>query len=211
MKKKILYSAIYQEWYPFHNQADKLEVVFDPTQLEETNSILILWGGEDISPSLYKEKPNKYTHAKEELSNRDKFEFALAQEAIKRDIPIIGICRGAQLMCALSGGSLIQHVDGHNTGKHFIETKDNKSIMVSSLHHQMMNPFKIPHELIAKSRINLSSFYIGEEEQLHNIPCEPEIVYFPETKCLAIQGHPEYMQEDTVFVNYCNQLVTEYL
>jgi len=211
MMNKTLYSALYEDWYPFHHFASKLETVFLPEQLKDKNSILILWGGEDISPSLYGEKPNKYTYAKDTLSTRDEVEVSLAKEAIKLGIPVIGICRGAQLMCALSGGKLVQHVNNHSNGAHQIETKDGHRIKASSLHHQMMIPFEIPHEVIAKSRINISGSYLGENNVNIEMPCEPEIVYFPETKCLAIQGHPEYMEENTLFVQYCNKLVEEYL
>jgi gamma-glutamyl-gamma-aminobutyrate hydrolase PuuD len=209
--RNTLYSAIYREWYPFHNLVNSLETVYSPDQLEDTNSYLVLWGGEDISPSLYGEKPNKHTWATDSLGNRDEIEVKLALRAIEMGIPIIGICRGAQLMCALSGGKLVQHVTNHSNGNHKIITKDNKELSTSSLHHQMMYPFNVPHELIAKSKLNLSNKYLGEEEKEINVEYEPEIVYFPTTKSLAIQGHPEYMDERTQFVRYCQQLVEEYL
>lgn len=208
--KNTLYSAIYKDWYPFHSLVDRIECVFKPEHLKNTNSFLVLWGGEDISPSIYKEKPNRYTFAEETPSNRDIIEINLAKKAIDLGIPIIGICRGAQLMCALSGGKLIQHIENHGRSHLFETIKNQETIKTSSLHHQMMYPFDIKHELIAKSKHNLSNKYIGEWDQPLEIDIEPEIVYFPETKSLCIQGHPEYMDEKTKFVQYCLHLVKEY-
>lgn len=210
MMKKTIYSAIYKDFYPFHNFGDNLETVYTPDQLTEQDSLLILWGGEDISPGLYGELPNKHTWAKSTMSNRDIIEVRLAKRAKELGIPIIGICRGAQLICALAGGKLVQHVTNHQHG-HQIETKDGHYMKTSSLHHQMMIPFSIDHELLAKSKENYSSTYQGENEQQIEIPLEPEIVFFPKWKTLAIQGHPEYMEENTNFVKYCNALVKEYL
>jgi len=112
--------------------------VFEPEDLVNTNSILILHGGEDISPAIYGQTPSKYTRAGRKLSQRDKHEVALAEQAIKLGIPIFGICRGAQLACAIAGGSLVQHVENHITSGHNIVTATGETYKTSSCHHQMM-------------------------------------------------------------------------
>lgn len=173
---------------------------------------VVIWGGEDISPSIYGEKASKYTWAENEPSYRDVIEMDLFKTAYNLGIPIIGVCRGAQLACAMSGGKLVQHVDNHGRS-HEITTDKGEKLITSSVHHQMMYPFTTEHKLIAWSSEKRSKQYQGGEGPIEdmNNQVEPEIVYFPKTRALAIQGHPEFMDEQDEFVKYCNDLVREYL
>ena len=111
-----VYSGLYQD-FAHLDSLGKGKVIFNPDDMTETNSILILHGGADISPSLHNKKAAPWTHANDYPSPRDKAEVALAQRAIAPNIPIFGICRGAQLLTALAGGTLVQHVNGHAGGK----------------------------------------------------------------------------------------------
>ena len=176
---------------------------------------LVIWGGEDISTSLYKEKASKFTYSGPSLSHRDKVESEACQAAIDRNIPIIGVCRGAQLVCAMAGGRLIQHVTGHG-GSHAMDTFDGMKIITTSVHHQMMYPFDIDHKMIAWSSERQSNIYINDtglnDERMNN-KMEPEIVWFPKIRALAIQGHPEFVMnpDDSPFVQYCLDLVDEFI
>ncbi len=175
---------------------------------------LVLWGGEDISPSYYKQK----RHSKNQCwtgipSKRDRNEWKALKYAAMNDIPIIGVCRGAQMLCAFSGGKLIQHVDNHGRS-HQIVTNTGYLMEASSSHHQMMYPFDVPHEMLAWTPEQLSTVYEDENDiQIMQMTAhvEPEVVYFPHTRGLAIQGHPEWMDKDDPFVEYCVELVTELL
>ncbi len=175
---------------------------------------LVLWGGEDISPSYYKQK----RHSKNQCwsgipSKRDMNEWKALKYALMNNIPIIGVCRGAQMLCAFSGGKLIQHVDNHGRS-HQIVTNTGVLMETSSSHHQMMYPFDVPHEMLAWTPEQLSTCYEdGDDLQIMQMTAhvEPEVVYFPHTKGLAIQGHPEWMQKSDPFVEYCVELVTELL
>ena len=69
---------------------------------------LILAGGADIDPATYGEAPHAATAGT--WPERDDFEVALARRALERDIPLLGICRGMQLMNVARGGTLIQHL-----------------------------------------------------------------------------------------------------
>lgn len=173
--------------------------------------VVLFGGGEDISPSFYKQKPIKYCHAGETLSTRDMFELSVFKLAREADVPMLGICRGAQLLCALSGGSLIQHVTHHAGIGHKMTTKDGQQIHVCSVHHQMMNPFGIKHDLIAWASENLSTVYLVEGSKQENMKVEPEVVFFPETKALGIQYHPEFMSDKEQAVIYSRELVQTYL
>lgn len=199
---------------PF-DQVFNEEARLDPRKPETFDGCdaIVVWGGADISPAIYGEPASKLTYADAKLSSRDEYEVACCKIAIERGIPIIGVCRGAQLACAMAGGKLVQHVDNHGRS-HSITTKDGRQMITSSVHHQMMYPWDVPHDLIAWSIHNLSHRYIMGDDRhcdaLSDKP-EPEIVYFPKIKALAIQGHPEFMDEDCEFVQYCNQLVSTYL
>ncbi len=63
---------------------------------------ILLWGGTDINPAFYKDSPHPYNGFNAH-STRDIAEWAWMQEAIKQGVPIIGICRGAQFICAVAG------------------------------------------------------------------------------------------------------------
>jgi putative glutamine amidotransferase len=76
---------------------------------------LVLAGGADIDPQRYGEEPEPGLEALR--PNRDDAEFAVLDAAVERDLPILGICRGMQLLCVGHGGSLFQHlpdVVGHD-------------------------------------------------------------------------------------------------
>lgn len=217
MKDKTLYSAIFDGEYPFGGLFKETTTITQPEEMKEKNSCLVIWGGGDISPSLYGHDVCRRTGASADPSTRDLIEFELAHQAMRMEIPIIGICRGAQLMCALSGGYLIQDVSGH-TSAHEMEDIETKEIMTtSSLHHQMMFPWGTAHVVIARSSPARSNHYTARPKDaetdinIEAIPCEPEVVWFPKTKSLAIQGHPEFMGITSRYVQYCFDLVRKYV
>lgn len=201
---------------PF-NQVFNAGVMTDAEEIKDGTLIdaLVIWGGEDISPSLYGQRASRSTGAGNILSRRDLAESSACLEAIKRGIPIIGVCRGAQLVCALAGGRLIQHVTGHG-GSHSMTTNDNRTLITSSVHHQMMYPYDVNHELLAWSTTNRSTTYVTEDDKQDEgmeDKREAEVVYFPDIKALAIQGHPEFMNnpENDPFVLYCMEMTHKYL
>lgn len=70
---------------------------------------LILAGGGDLDPALYGAEPDPRTTGVRPA--RDSGEVALLRAAIDADLPTLGICRGMQLMSALAGGALVQHLE----------------------------------------------------------------------------------------------------
>ncbi len=90
----------------------------DPRDLLSTLDGVILSGGaSDVAPRRYGQSPHAATAAEE--PGRDAFEIALARSAKQHDIPLLGICRGMQLLNVAYGGTLHQHLpdvlghDGH--------------------------------------------------------------------------------------------------
>ena len=175
--------------------------------------LLFFTGGEDVSPELYNQKKHPKTYCNK---TRDDYEIKFYKEALLHGINIIGVCRGAQFLTAMQqNGCLIQHVEGHAVfSPHEILFNDGSYALATSTHHQMMWPFDVPkYELIAWASRGISDVY---EFQTHtdtvsSLPGgrEPEIVYYPNTKCLAIQPHPEMMSKQSQLVLKLNDLLKE--
>jgi putative glutamine amidotransferase len=69
---------------------------------------LVLTGGYDLDPASYGQRPHPTTD--EPRTDRDAWEFALLRGALDRGLPVLGICRGAQVLNAAFGGTLHQHL-----------------------------------------------------------------------------------------------------
>mgnify|MGYP001579314192 CR=1 FL=1 len=208
-----LVSAFYHDFYPFHTFLDwsGMEAVEAPEDLKESD-VLIVWGGADIHPSFYNQKPGRRMHVGPFPSRRDTIEWELMRKAKEMGVPIIGVCRGAQMLCALEGGTLVQDVQNHG-GNHLITTNGKQNYIVNSIHHQMMNPKNTEHQLIGWSSHKLSREYHSVDEDGKDIviemDVEPELIYFPNCKGLAVQWHPEAMNRESQATKHLQTIFTE--
>lgn len=116
----------------------------------ENIDALLLTGGSDISPSIYGEAPHRATQYPDE--QRDLVELLTLEAAMARGIPIMGICRGMQMINAAFGGTLHQHVPAvagfhnfHNGNRHRVRAARGSRLAKAlgtsdqwalSLHHQ---------------------------------------------------------------------------
>lgn len=171
--------------------------------------LVVFTGGEDVGPSLYNKQRNPTTLSS---SGRDYFEKHHFYQAKELHKPMIGICRGAQFLCVMSGGILVQNQDNPDF-IHDIQLYDREPLRITSTHHQAQFPFNLPVEdyKILGWTENLCGYHQGESyEDEMNPPVECEIVHYPKTKCLGIQGHPEMMGECPT-VNYLRKLLDKFL
>jgi len=129
-------------------------VTESPESLLDRLDGLILTGGVDVDPASYGAEAAPETS--DVRPDRDRFELSLAKAALESDLPLLGICRGFQLMNISAGGNLDQHLpdrlghEGHRTvpgsfDEHEVELSEGSMIaglcgrnrlVVSSHHHQ---------------------------------------------------------------------------
>ena len=88
--------------------APDAEVTANPDDLLERLDGLILSGGNDIDPAVYGAEPHPETRGT--TPDRDAFEIALTRRAAELDMPVLGICRGMQILNVAFGGTLLQHL-----------------------------------------------------------------------------------------------------
>jgi len=126
--------------------------------------LVLFTGGEDVSPEYYDQKRGIKTFCNKA---RDSYENKMFSFREVRHTPKLGICRGAQFLTVMSGGSLIQDVAGHATGKlHSISYPSGlkSDDMITSTHHQMMNPYNLSKEsytIVAVSTYYQSNSYLN--------------------------------------------------
>ncbi len=183
--------------------------------------LVIFTGGTDINPDIYGKKAHNNTQRPDFA--RDSREMSAFDLCIQLDKPMLGICRGAQLLCALNGGILVQDCNGHNgsmCNRHAMKTSDGLILMTSSDHHQRAFPWVEGCEFELFAWSNGRSVY-SEGEGFNDRLVSPErqeaeVVHYPKTRSLGIQGHPEWQmpfkdQEDEKAVKYFRQLVSKLL
>lgn len=186
----------------------KIKDVKNPKDID----LVLFTGGEDVNPQYYGEQIGKYTHIN---NNRDVKEIETFNK-FRGNSFLLGICRGNQLLTVLSGGKLIQHVEGH-CRDHSIILNNKLRYNITSSHHQMIYPFdmnKKDYELLAYSEYFQSKTYLNgdnSEVELSNDFLEPEIVYYKNTNTLCIQGHPEWNHCEKRTSNMCLNLIDKYL
>jgi putative glutamine amidotransferase len=154
---------------------------------------LLLPGGWDVDPALYGEKPDpKIGDIDPEL---DETEIRLFKLARNEQIPVLGICRGQQVINVAMGGTLVQHLDGHEVRafgrKHLAHTAEvdpaselghaaeAPEIKVNSLHHQA----------VRSVAPGLRQTATGDDGTIEGLESDDGLI-------VAVQCHPEELTGD---------------
>jgi len=168
--------------------------------------LVLFAGGADIDPGIYGQEMGSHTYIN---PRRDTIEIEDYHTAKNANIPMVGICRGMQLITALEGGNLFQHVDNHAGYRHDMVTVEGEQILVNSLHHQMCNPWAGVKDftVIGWTPSRLAGTIIGAGDlSVAPPPVEPEAIYYPNSNAFCVQWHPEMMSpsrdSDRITINW---------
>ena len=167
----------------------------------EDADIVCFTGGADINPALYGEKPLPETRFSDDRDEEDLEAWAEATEYQKM---LVGICRGAQFLNVLNGGTLWQDVDNHCVDHLAIapsyDARPPKRFIVSSTHHQMMKRGENSELLLVAGMANnkkaQTDFWKrAVNPSLMDFHTDEECVWYPKTRSFCFQPHPEFTQE----------------
>lgn len=190
----------------------RLFVGYGLTQVKDpAMADIIIWnGGEDIGTVIYGDNAIPGGGPFKE-SGRDLEEQALFNKfAERRGKLLVGICRGAQLLNCLNGGKLWQDVDGHSGSHPMVDLRTGEVLTVTSTHHQQMRPGPDGEVIGLASRSTIKRADGVEEHpklvQDLKLGADTEIVWYPATHTLCIQGHPEYVPQSR-FAAYTLELI----
>src|SRR3954454_11037599 len=115
---------------------------------------LLLTGGEDIHPAWYGAEPSPHLHPPSR--ERDLFELALFAAARQRELPILGICRGIQLVNVALGGTLHQDLPSERPGP---VAHDPGSARDARSHSVELAPGSLAADALGRTVITVNSFH----------------------------------------------------
>lgn len=148
----------FQECYEFFDYS--IRVATSPSDVRRFGCVgVLLQGGPDVSPDLYDEP---VTFARGMVPERDSLEFQLLQKALDLGLPVLGVCRGAQILNVFYGGNLFQDLEeegvtdqSHWGGGHFAHGKTGSALRgkhyVNSWHHQAVHKVASGFEVLVVS------------------------------------------------------------
>ena len=178
-------------------------LVEDPSQALALIDGLVLAGGADIDPETYGQAAHPETTGT--VPERDVFEIALARAAIEQDMPLLGICRGLQLINVARGGTLLQHLPerfGHHEHRRVAGSFDGAD------HDVHLDEGTLAMRVVGESRHGTKSHHhqgvdrLGEGLVVRGTSTMdelPEAIELPSRRfVLGVQWHPEAEQASSV-------------
>lgn len=116
---------------------------------------LLLTGGGDIDPTLFGEEPHRGLG--NIVPERDEFEIALIKKMLEQNKPILGICRGAQILSIAVGGDMYQDI--YDQVKVDLLQHDQKATRTHASHYVQVNEGTVLQQIIGENRIKVNSFH----------------------------------------------------
>jgi putative glutamine amidotransferase len=175
----------------------------DPEEMLELLDGLLLAGGADIDPGSYGQAAHAETV--DTVPERDSFEIALTRAAIERDLPVLGICRGMQLINVARGGTLQQHLPerfGHGEHRRVTGSFDGSEhdVVLTEGSLAARAAGEVAH--VTKSHHHQGVDRLGEGlvvSGLSTLDELPEAIELPQRRfVLGVQWHPEADTTSTV-------------
>lgn len=173
---------------------------------------LIMTGGHDVSPCFYKEEPQQKLG--EILPERDLFDFKLLELAQEKQIPVLGICRGLQIINVYLGGSLYQdlsyapneclkHWQAHNptqkthtievlAGTYLEKLVTSDELLVNSFHHQIIKEVAKGLQVSARAKDGVVEAVESKDHLLVAVQWHPEMLH-------AVDETMQILFDDLIF------------
>ncbi|MDZ4662590.1 MAG: gamma-glutamyl-gamma-aminobutyrate hydrolase family protein [Pseudomonadota bacterium] len=189
--------------------------IFPAKELVKKIDGLLLQAGSDVSPHSYGEDPLNPEWSGDKI--RDHYELTLLKECLKQDKPVLGICRGLQIINVFFKGSLFQDINSqvpntlvhrkweiYDQNFHEVDILDNthlsrlfprkKRVKVNSIHHQGIKD--LGKNLVVEARSHADNII----EAIRYLPYGSSIKKNPYV--FAVQWHPEFHnQKDKTLLN----------
>jgi putative glutamine amidotransferase len=195
----------YRRWIAMEPGIEVVKLSFHDQNAAEVESCdgILFSGGEDVHPSLYG-KPELVQEygLKEIIPARDQFEYEVIEKALEGKKPVLGICRGMQLINVYLGGTLspdiptLSQSSAHGKISGQDQTHDIQVENLSMLHHisgrEMGQVNSAHHQGVDKPAGNLKISAFGESSIIEAMEWKD-----PSNKSwlLLVQWHPERMQD----------------
>jgi putative glutamine amidotransferase len=160
---------------------------------------VVFAGGADLDPALYGADPHPETAGLR--PERDAAEVPLMRAALDRDLPLLGICRGMQVLSVVSGGTLVQHLPdtvGHE--------RHRPAPGVYGMHDVRLAPGSLAHRLLG-DRVTVPSYHHQGLDSAGSLAVtgwaddeSPEVVEDPSRRfALGVLWHPEASEDLRLF------------
>jgi putative glutamine amidotransferase len=197
----------YRRWIAMEPGVEVVKLSFHDQNAADVDSCdgILFSGGEDVHPALYGKPEFVQEYGlKEIIPARDQFEYEVIEKALDNKKPVLGICRGLQLINVYLGGTLspdiptVSHSTAHGKISGQDQTHDIRVENLSMLHHisgrEMGQVNSAHHQGVDKPAGNLKISAFGESSVVEAMEWKD-----PSNKSwlLLVQWHPERMQDSS--------------
>lgn len=182
--------GIKQRYIKYFQDFDVIFLYPNSTNLLSLCDGFVLIGGDDINPKLYNQEVMGAVDIDDE---NDEWEITIIKHALNDKKPIMGICRGLQLLNVYFGGSLIQDYPNHRGENHVVKLEKPywdfpEQTMVNTFHHQVIDRLADCFEVIYRANDGVI-----------------EMINHQELPIVAVQFHPEMQADSSVSLKLIEQ------